>query len=106
MNCAAKRVPWACLALLAIAAFITPAEAQISIGGGSGLGVFSGVFNWFQSNMMEGLIVLGIMVVGISLLMLHFRISTVASICAGIAILANAVAIGTGAISAGALLGG
>jgi hypothetical protein len=45
-------------------------------------------------------------VVGISLLMLHFRISTVASICAGIAILANAVAIGTGAMSAGSLLGG
>lgn len=100
MKSATKYVPLA----IALALVATPAFAQISVGGGGGLGVFSGVFSWFQINMLEGLIVLGVMVVGVSLLMMHFRISTVASICAGIAILANAVAIGSGAITAGSIL--
>lgn len=98
----------ALLLLLAAAVSITavPAEAQAIIGGGGGLGVFNGIWSWFKSNMVEGIIVLGVAAIGVTLIMLRFHMATVASVCAGIAVLANAVAIGSGAMSGSSLLSG
>jgi hypothetical protein len=96
-----NRVAIACLIVCAFASL--PAEAQVAIGGAGGLGVFSGIFQWFQTNMMEAFIVLGVATIGVCLLILHFHIKTVASVCAGAAILANCVAIASGAISVGIL---
>jgi hypothetical protein len=95
-----NRVAIACLIIFAA----MPAEAQVAIGGAGGLGVFSGIFQWFQTNMMEAFIVLGVATIGVCLLILHFHIKTVASICAGAAILANCVAIASGAVSLGGIL--
>jgi len=77
------------------------AQAQVGVGGGGGLGIFSSVWSYFRGNALEGIIVLGVAALGVMLLMMHFHVKQIAMICAGAAIIANAVAIGAGIVTIG-----
>lgn len=77
------------------------AHAQALIGGGGGLGIFQSAWTYFRGNALEGVIILGVAALGVMLLMMHFHVKQIAMICAGAAILANAVAIGAGIVTIG-----
>lgn len=100
---------WVVFAVLVAAVFVPVSDASAQTysaiggtGGGGNLGLFSSIWTYFKANFVQGIILLGVVGVGVTLIMLRFQIMSVAMICAGCVVLANAVAIATGAISLGA----
>jgi len=89
---ARSRRPLTTLALpLALALLLASTNAAFAqIGGGGGSGIFSGLLNWLQGNVVSDLITLAIIFAGAMLMWMRINPALVLCICIGAWVMLNA----------------
>ncbi len=90
-RCKGRWRPYAVTAAtIAIVLLTQPAFAQFAVGGGGSSGLLAPILQWFGTNIVAGLIEVGVLGIGIAMLFQRFFMGVLAMMVVGALVIGNA----------------